>query len=231
MIDLKETGKFIAECRKEKQLTQKQLGDRMNVTDRAVSKWETGRAFPDVSILENLCEELGISVSELLAGKRIEPERCREEAERMLVDTISEAQLYRFQIILYVLGAVEIIMIYLPFLRKDGFLPQIDLVNTLCWLVTLCILGCGIYLNKMMPGKVFRTANPLLEGAAGACYFILIVVLNFIVSGGVEAMNNGTALFEKIAVGFTAAAGLAFVVAVKILQAKWKRDRQTNEST
>ena len=63
--------RYIAECRKEKGLTQKALGEKLNVTDRAVSKWETGRSFPDVAILEDLCQELVISVSELLAGKKL----------------------------------------------------------------------------------------------------------------------------------------------------------------
>ena len=72
MVNLNQTGKFIAECRKKKQLTQKQLGEKLHVTDRAVSKWENGKAFPDVHIMEDLCRELDISVSELLAGKRIE---------------------------------------------------------------------------------------------------------------------------------------------------------------
>ena len=62
-----QVGTFIAQCRKEKKLTQKQLGENLNVTDRAVSKWETGRSFPDVRLMEPLCQELDISVSELLA--------------------------------------------------------------------------------------------------------------------------------------------------------------------
>ena len=74
MIDVWKTGKFIAQCRHEKNLTQKELGDRLNVTDRAVSKWENGRSFPDVNLIEELCRELDIEVSELLAGKKIEPE-------------------------------------------------------------------------------------------------------------------------------------------------------------
>ena len=79
--DKNQVGTFIAQCRKEKKLTQKQLGEKLNVTDRAVSKWETGRSFPDVSLMEPLCQELDISVSELLAGKRLEPEQYQKETE------------------------------------------------------------------------------------------------------------------------------------------------------
>ena len=103
MVDLKKTGAFIAECRKKKNMTQKELGERLRVTDRAVSKWETGRSFPDVNLLEDLCRELDISVGDLLAGKKLEPEQYQEETEKMLVANISSGQLYGFQIILYLL--------------------------------------------------------------------------------------------------------------------------------
>ena len=63
-------GKFIAALRKEKKLTQEQLAEKLGVNHRSVSRWENGRCMPDLSILENLSEELGIGVSELLKGKR-----------------------------------------------------------------------------------------------------------------------------------------------------------------
>lgn len=67
-----ETGKFIARCRKEQNLTQAQLAEKMNITDRAVSKWETGKCMPDSSIMLQLCEILGITVNELLSGEKME---------------------------------------------------------------------------------------------------------------------------------------------------------------
>ena len=63
-------GAFIAQLRKEKNLTQKELADRLNVTDKAVSKWETGKGFPDVKLMEPLAQELGVSLVELLNGER-----------------------------------------------------------------------------------------------------------------------------------------------------------------
>ena len=120
MANSKATGTFIAECRKEKGLTQKALGEKLNVTDRAVSKWETGRSFPDVAILEDLCQELGISVSELLAGKKIEAEHYQEETEKILVSSISKAQMYGYQIALYGLLLAVMLLIYVPvFILKN----------------------------------------------------------------------------------------------------------------
>ena len=100
MIDVRKTGKFIAQRRHEKNLTQKELGDRLNVTDRAVSKWENGRSFPDVNLIEEICRELDIEVSELLAGKKIEPEHYKEETEKMLMGTVRENTMHRFQLII-----------------------------------------------------------------------------------------------------------------------------------
>ena len=70
MVEPLELGRFISTCRKEKNLTQKQLGEELGVTDRAVSKWENGKSFPDISLIEPLCQILDISVSEFMLGKR-----------------------------------------------------------------------------------------------------------------------------------------------------------------
>ena len=63
-------GKFIAELRKEKGITQKELGDKLFVTDKAVSKWERGVSFPDITILEKLAKELDVDISEILCGEK-----------------------------------------------------------------------------------------------------------------------------------------------------------------
>lgn len=79
-------GKFIADCRKEKGLTQVQLAEKLNITNRAVSKWETGKSCPDTSIMLELCDILGITVNELLSGERITMEDYQKKAEENLVD-------------------------------------------------------------------------------------------------------------------------------------------------
>jgi len=81
-------GKFIAECRKSKKMTQAELAEKLGVTDRSVSKWENGRCMPDLSLFEPLCEELGISINELLSGERIRKEEYQEKLEQNLVSTI-----------------------------------------------------------------------------------------------------------------------------------------------
>ena len=85
MMNQTEIGKFIAKCRKEKKLTQAQLAEKLNITDRAVSKWETGKSMPDSSIMLELCEILGITVNELLSGEKIDMESYEKKADENLI--------------------------------------------------------------------------------------------------------------------------------------------------
>ncbi len=85
-MDQVKIGKFVAECRKGKGLTQAKLAETLGITDRAVSKWETGKSMPDASLMLPLCEILGISVNELLSGERIEMENYSKIAEENLLE-------------------------------------------------------------------------------------------------------------------------------------------------
>lgn len=84
-MDQIKIGQFIAACRREKNMTQRQLADMVGVSDKAVSKWETGRGLPEASFMVPLCEALGISVNELLTGERIPQEKYQERAEETMV--------------------------------------------------------------------------------------------------------------------------------------------------
>ncbi|MFR5875430.1 MAG: helix-turn-helix domain-containing protein [Eubacterium sp.] len=85
-MDQIKTGKFIAELRKKKGLTQIQLAQTLGITDRAISKWERGKGMPDSSIMLDLCNELEITANELLNGEKIEMENYNEIAEMQLVE-------------------------------------------------------------------------------------------------------------------------------------------------
>ena len=91
-MDQIKIGRFIAERRKAAGFTQMQLAERLNITDRAVSKWETGRAMPDVSIMLALCDILGISVNELLCGEKIIMENNDQKNEQLLLDMAREIE-------------------------------------------------------------------------------------------------------------------------------------------
>ena len=84
------TGKFIAEERKKKGYSQAELASKLGITNKTVSKWETGKGFPDVSLLLPLCDVLDISVNELLSGKRLEVANYEEHAEANMVAIIEK---------------------------------------------------------------------------------------------------------------------------------------------
>ena len=108
-MDLIKIGKFIAEKRKARNLTQAQLADSLCVTDRAISKWECGRCLPDSSIMLDLCKVLEISVNELLTGEDLKMENYNNQAELNLLEAIkqkeeSDKRLLRIEIGLGIIG-------------------------------------------------------------------------------------------------------------------------------
>lgn len=104
-MDMNKTGVFISTIRKQNNMTQKELAEKIGVTDKAVSRWETGKGFPDVSMLIILAEVLGISISELVMGEKIQiqEEKAVEIAEKALISTLDYSQRERRKILKAVL--------------------------------------------------------------------------------------------------------------------------------
>ncbi|MBQ8795255.1 MAG: helix-turn-helix transcriptional regulator [Clostridia bacterium] len=91
-MDQIKIGKFISKCRKEKSLTQMQLAEKLGITDRAISKWETGKSLPDSSIMLELCEMLGITVNDLLSGEVVTVSNYNEKLEKNLISMVKEKE-------------------------------------------------------------------------------------------------------------------------------------------
>ena len=85
-------GRFIAERRKEQKLTQIQLAEKLGITDRAVSKWETGKSLPDASIMLELCGLLKITVNDLLSGEVVSMNNYNEKSEKNLLEMIKQKE-------------------------------------------------------------------------------------------------------------------------------------------
>ena len=81
-------GKFIAENRKLKKITQSELAEKLGVTDRSVSNWETGKNMPDLSLFKPLCEILGITINELMSGEKLSNKEYNEKLEENFINTI-----------------------------------------------------------------------------------------------------------------------------------------------
>ena len=91
-MDQVKIGKFIADCRKKTNLTQMQMAEKLNITDRAISKWETGKSLPDSSIMLELCDILGISVNDLLCGEIVTMANYNKELENNLLEIIKQKE-------------------------------------------------------------------------------------------------------------------------------------------
>ena len=94
-------GKFIASKRKEQSLTQLQLAEKLGITDRAVSKWETGKSLPDASLMPELCKLLKITINDLLCGEVVSVENYNEKAEKALLEMVKKEEMQNKKLMMY----------------------------------------------------------------------------------------------------------------------------------
>lgn len=151
-MNLIKTGKFIAEKRKEKNITQNMLAEKLGITDRAISKWERGLCLPDAGLMIPLCETLEISVNELLNGEKISMEEKSQITDRNLVNLAGKLghankMLLRAEIIytsLIVLFFTGVTFLSEKFISSESLKMGIMAVNVL--LILICA-GVGIYIE------------------------------------------------------------------------------------
>ena len=139
-------GQNIRDFRKKNNLTQMQLAEKLNITDRAISKWENGKAMPDSSIMLDLCNELKISVNELFSGEVIKMDAYNEKLEQNLIDMVkqkeeSDKRLLAMEIVIGVL--ISIVFLALIFIAS--FVEMED------WLRIVLIITGFIPFIIMMP--------------------------------------------------------------------------------
>lgn len=149
-MDIIKIGKFIAEKRKAKNLTQLQLAERLYVTDRAVSKWECGRSLPDSSIMLELCGVLDISVNELLTGEELEMKTYNKQAEENLIQMIKEKEesdkrLLNLEIVLGITGTL-----FLLAMLFTGILGYQYLVLPLWAMILMMSVGFVVFMVAIL---------------------------------------------------------------------------------
>lgn len=126
-MDQVKIGKFIAQRRKSVNLTQSQLAEMLQITDRAVSKWETGKSLPDSSIMLELCEILNITVNDLLSGEVVRMDQYNEELEKKLLEMIKQKEESdkRLLTMEWVIGGLALIILFVPiFISAYATLPE-----------------------------------------------------------------------------------------------------------
>ena len=157
----KECGNFISELRKEKKLTQKELAEKIIVSDKAVSRWETGKGYPDVTSLVSLSEYFDVSVNELLAGKRLTAEDIKETADENLISVFEQVQKNKkqqnLQVAIYTSVLIVVLLPVLIIIGKELFVSmttQIQAENIISAVVSTVV---GIVL--LIVGFLIRKGN------------------------------------------------------------------------
>lgn len=155
-MDLVKIGKYIAGKRKALGMTQKQLAEKLNMSDKSVSKWERGICLPDVSVYMELCEILGISINEFLAGEDIDAENVEKKSEDNIIQVAKDSK------------------------KKQKNLKSILAVVTTFAVIMVLVLG-AVFVHKVMEPKNYITAvdrtsaemktAELLSGTDGAYLF------------------------------------------------------------
>ena len=150
-------GKFIAKCRKGQRLTQVELAEKLDITNRAVSKWETGRSLPDSSIMLDLCKILNINVNELLSGQYIREENYSDIAEQNLINMFSVLNKKKTYIILrllagILLGSGTVIFNSIPSIVELTTTQNIT-IRGIGLLIFICATILTILVDKMIKNK------------------------------------------------------------------------------
>ena len=146
-MDAKITGCFIAQLRKELGLTQKELAEKLEVTDKAISRWETGKGLPDTSLLKPLAEIFGVSVGELLSGKRMDDSQIKSQADHIILESLGYEERqekwkgilrYVFLGILVALGGMFFSMVVARFATSKDAAVSLGIGMYLCIVTVTC---------------------------------------------------------------------------------------------
>ena len=143
-MDQIEIGKFIADERKRKGYTQKQLSEKLEISDKTISKWERGNGFPEVSLLLPLCNELEITVNELLSGERVSEEDYLKKAEENMVNLVREARESKKKIVLSAMVAGLTIIATVPLFILSGMFEMPVWTRVLLMGIGFVIMVIGI---------------------------------------------------------------------------------------
>ena len=165
-------GKFISVCRKEKNLTQQELAEKLGVTDKSIGNWENARCMPDLSLFKPLCDELGITINELLSGERIK-EKYQEKFEENIINTIDYST-KRINIIRNNLGIVLLVLgILMSFVAMTMFRSESS------WGSIYSVLGGVISLIGI--GKLTKKMSQSKRTFICFGYFISYIIILFLV--------------------------------------------------
>lgn len=198
-MDQQKIGSFIAELRKERNMTQVQLAEQLGVTNKAVSKWENGKSLPDIQLFQPICTLFHISVNELLAGEHIQQEEVQYKTTHFLLEYILLTKnILKLSVISFVLIGIGVLLLFFSFITYKADMA-IRILNCSIGLITIFI---GIYINFII--KININANKVynyLNKKIGHTKLFMIGLIMEILSLNIYnliSLENGTSGLKMI---------------------------------
>jgi len=182
-------GKFIAKLRKEKNLTQEQLAERLGITDRAISKWENGRGMPDISLMKPLCKELGITINELLSGEKLDKKDYQDKFEENVLNTINYAN-KKIDFSRNQIGIFLLVVGFLVILTAVAIFPSESSWSSI-------YSFCGLIISLIGFAKIARKVSYSKRLFLNYSFFLLFSSLLFTLDYLNVKLNDEAPMFSK----------------------------------
>lgn len=153
MMDQIRIGKFIAETRKSKKLTQRQLADALSISDKTISKWECGKGLPEVSLMLPLCNALEITVNDLLSGEKISKADYQRKAEGNMMNLMKENEENRKRMALSIITSIITIIAVCSLIVIASFIGLPVILRILLIIISVAVAIAGIAVAAMLDIK------------------------------------------------------------------------------
>ena len=200
-MDKNATGRFIAELRKQKSFTQKELAEKLMVTDKAISRWETGKGLPDTSLLKPLGDVLGVSVTELLSGKEIEEVDMKERADNIILEALNYSKRMLASVIGTILFIIGIAFIISPlFLASQSHIWALGIIIVVGTTLYSCIRKRGY--SMKVTDRVYYLAALALQGVALVLEMLPIGAVMVFATSSTERTIEVYSYFSMLPVGY-----------------------------
>lgn len=199
-MDQVKVGEFISTARKEKGMTQKELAEQIGVSDKTISRWETGNGLPDMAYLTPLCDFLGVSVNELLSGEKLPPNEYSMKAEENIMALLQENQNNKKSDKVQLVIGIILLMVALFLLNismagsKNYFINFIDFPSII-FLFISCV-ACVLISGKKGKKDIVALLKKVVIPIGSIITLVAVVVIFLYVSKDVMVVNLAVAILS-----------------------------------
>lgn len=180
-MDQKKIGTFILKLRKENNMSQIQLAQKIGVTDRAISKWENGKGLPDISLMHPLCKELGITINDLLSGEKVDNNNYQEKFEENILNTIKYSNEKMIKTMLFYISTFFSGIFVIPIL---GIVAPVFIISSIITPLSGFLKLIGYLFNFNVPFVIFQIGNIELNPIISFILSMLIGLILYFLGKG-----------------------------------------------